>query len=308
MFNWLRYFPLCFRDAGLEPVVPVGPYFSKLRKQQWIFGDSVFHLSIPSSNAVYGPESYATKTLKPKSPENFDILQQQLRSDGLDNDALDRWHHGHLFLRQWLFVGPWFTGSQARLHLSASLIKQKGREDFNGTSFFHPRVFETVIADYLNSYFGHKKSARKPRYRGPLNWQVLPISSSIKAVCFDIHDIGITSKENPNLLRLVAFPVSDSQFILLKFNFGGTLVYSKERVDAVNMFKLTDAIMNSFSLEVGEQTQAKWNDVQKQCGDMSLTSEFSEFKWPIKPADIGKVQPTKTDDTDILKIKNIDDQ
>lgn len=308
MLDWLRYFPLSLRTAGVEPVTPVGPYFSRLRKQQWVMGDNIFHLDIPWSNSVVGAESYATKVLTPKSPDNFNILEHQWSSIGLDNNTLRRWKHGHFFLREWLFVGPWFSGAQSQLFLSGSLIEQKNRDDFKGASFFHPRVFETVIADYLNSYYGHEKSGSKPSYRGPLNWKILPISSSIKAVCCDIHFIGNTSKDSPKLLRQIFFPITDNQFIRLHFDFGGTLVYQKDRLDAVNMFELTDSIIKSFSLDVGMHTQNSWDDVKIQCPDMSLSLEFGELKWPVKPDDIGKVQAEEIKEADILKIDNVENE
>ncbi len=304
MLDWLRYFPLSLRAGSVPvPVTPVGPYFSCLREQRWILGDNIFHLSIPWSNPVLGIEPNATKALKSKAPGDFDILKHQWSSIGLDENTLHRWKHGHFFLRQWLFVGPWFTGAQSRLHLSASIIEQKERDDFNGASFFHPRVFETVVTDYLNSYYGHESSGRTPRYRGPLNWRILPISSSITAVCCDVHFIGNTSKETPKLLRQIFFPVSENQFVRLHFDFGGTLVYQKNRIDAINMFKLTESIIESFSLEVGEKTQDKWNEVKVSCPDMSLTSEFGELRRPIEPKDIGKVQ---TQEYEFLKNSDID--
>ena len=62
-------------------------------------------------------------------------------------------------------------------------------------------------------------------------------------------------------------------------------------VDDSPLFDLINKIINSFSLELGPQTLSQWQTVKEHCPDMSLTPEFGELKWPIKPEDVGKAQP-----------------
>jgi len=162
---------------------------------------------------------------------------------------------------------------------------------FPGNSFFHPRVFENAIVDYLHSYFGHVKTGGKPHFRGPLNWKILDISDTIKAAIMDIHVIGNTSINNPCLKKMIFFPISDTQIINLYFDFGGTLISGRDRVNPTPMLELADKIIASFRLEVGPKTLADWNAVKAVCPDMSITPEFGELKWPINPKDIGKAQP-----------------
>ena len=45
--------------------------------------------------------------------------------------------------------------------------------------------------------------------------------------------------------------------------------------------------------------QAHWNEVKKDCLDMSLTTEFGELKWPLKPADAGKRQETEAQQKEV---------
>lgn len=288
MLDWLRYFPLAFRTS-FEPVTPKGPYFSKLRKQCWVLGDNQFHFSAPWSNPIFGAETYS-RDVYHFSPGNIDILHKDWGYINSDETTFHRWHHGFFFSREWLFVGPWFTGYASRLILSANIIKTKKHPGFNRASFFHPRVFETVITDYLHSYYGHRRAGQKPRFRGPLNWRLLPISETIQAVCLDIHNIGDTSIEAPELERLVFFPISTDHFIKLEFDFGGTIITNTD-VNPQPQFDLTESIINTFKLNVGPDTLAQWEAVHAMCPDMSLTSEFGELKWPIKPEDIGKTEP-----------------
>lgn len=147
------------------------------------------------------------------------------------------------------------------------------------------------MADYLDSFFGHVKTGGKPHFRGPLNWQVLDISETIKAALMDIHVIGNTSVNNPCLKKLAFFPISDTQIVCLFFDFGGILINGSDPVDPTPMLELADKIINSFRLEVGPKTLANWNAVKATCPDMSVTREFGELKWPIKIKDIGKAQP-----------------
>ena len=54
MLDWLRYFPIAFREAKVESLTPKGPYFAKLRPQRWGFGDSRFTFKAPWVNGVWG--------------------------------------------------------------------------------------------------------------------------------------------------------------------------------------------------------------------------------------------------------------
>lgn len=288
MFDWLRYFPLALGFLHkISPVTPNGPYFSKLRQQRWSFGDSTLIFKAPWANPVLGAERFG-RSIEARSPGNDNILDYSLSSHKESFMPNDRWQKGWIYSREWYFVGPWFSGSKCSLLMSAVIVGQSKRSDFKNASFFHPRVFETAVADYLSSYYGHEKMGRKPRYRGPLNWHSVPISSSITAVSLDIHKIE-QSIENPSLHRHIFFPISHNRFIDIVFNYGGTRIV-EDKVNPQPMFDLNEAIINSFKLEVGPAMQAQWDEVKAYCPDMSLTTEFAELKWPIKPEDVGKVQ------------------
>lgn len=178
MLDWLRYFPLALGFLQKNsPVTPKGPYFSKLRPQRWCFGDSTFTFKAPWANPVFGAERFG-RSIETRSPESENILDYSLSSYKELFMPNDRWQRGWIYSREWYFVGPWFSGSQSSLLMSAVIIGQSKRNDFRSTSFFHPRVFEAAVADYLSSYYGHEKMGRKPRYRGPLNWRLVPIDQA----------------------------------------------------------------------------------------------------------------------------------
>jgi hypothetical protein len=289
MLDWLRYFPLALGFLqNHKYLTPKGPYFSKLRPQRWLLGDSAFAFKAPWANPIFGAQRYG-RPLKSRKPDGEDICcTYTLQSYDKDWMPLDRWQQALFFSRRWYFTGPWFSGMRSSLSMSATLLGQTRRDDFHNASFFHPRVFETAIADYLNSSYGLRKMGRKPRYRGPMNWRTLSISSSVRAVCFDLHKIE-QSVENPALTRHIIFPISHNRFVDIEFHYGGMRLIDSSS-DITPLLDLNEAIMNSFSLEVGPTMQAQWDEVKAYCPDMSLTTEFAELKWPIKPEDVGKVQ------------------
>lgn len=281
MLNWLRYFPLAlpFSRNTKDYVIPRGPLFPKLRKQQWCMGNSRFHFAAPWANSIYGSEQFSRYS-NSHSPGKHNVLTYELQSISSDVIPNGRWKGSLIYSRQWYFVGPWFSGDCGELRMGAVLYGQPHLEDFKGASFFHPRVFESVIADFLSSYFGHEKSGRKAYYRGPLHWETMALCESIYAASFDI-----CSEVDGSIKKYVVFPVSHDRFISIRFS---GFFEDEKRYDQTPLINLMKSITNTFRLEVGPDMQAQWDEVKAYGADMSLTNEYGELKWPIKPEDVGK--------------------
>ncbi len=301
MLDWLRYFPIAF-SRGQGYVTPKGPYFSKPRPQKWRIGDSTFHFKAPWANKVYGGRYGSISDSR--SPRHWDIIERRLEYENQNAMPNQRWQSGHFYTREWHMVGPWFTGKRGGINMYASIVGQSEREDYHSSSFFHPRVFETVIADYLSSSYGHRKVGRKPAYRGPLNWRLLTISTFIEAACFDIHHIGNTCIEHPYLNQHIVFPVSHDRFIDITINHSGSAL-GRGKTDLEPAFALAKSIIDSFHLEVGPNMQTQWESVQVNCPDMSLSEEFAELKWPTKPEDVGKAQEYPKEEREISKAPQV---
>lgn len=284
MFDWLRYFPLelGFRKSQVF-VTPRGPNFAFTRTQHWVIGDSRFYLRAPASRSVFGFGRYGRGAASRSAW--FDLLEEFPRSDFGSFMPNERWQQLHFYTRQWNFVGPWFSGGKGFISMSARVIGQRERTDYRCASFFHPRVFETVVADFLSSFYGHDKYGKKARYRGPMNWLLLNISPSIQAANFEIHE----TDHGCDISRHVMFPVAHDRFIWVKFEYSGVSLL-RSSFDTTPLLNLTQSIINSFRLEVGPTMQAQWDEVKATCPDMSLSPEFAELKWPIKPEDVGKAQ------------------
>jgi len=288
MWDWLKFFPYAKALDERPKVTEIrGPYFTKAREKKWIFGDIGFYFSAPPANPVLGLGNRweSVDSLKPGLTNILKGNWERVYSGNREAPP-DFWDRDLFYANTWYFVGPWFVGRQAALSAYATLISADKDSKFLNASFFHPRVFEMAIADYLDTNYGYQRSGKKPSYRGPLSWYVLPLSATIQAVVCDLHFIHNGGKENPNLIRLVYFPVTDHQFVQVMFDFGGVAVY-RDEVRTKPLMALCDSIIDSMYMEVGESTLAKWNKVKEECPDMSITEQFGELPWPLfkdKPA------------------------
>ena len=292
MWDWLKFFPYAKALDERPKVTEIrGPYFTKPREKKWIFGDIGFYFSAPPANPVLGLGK-RWESVDSRKPGLVNILKgnwERVYSGNRDAPP-DFWDTDLFYKNIWYFVGSWFVGRQAALSSLALLISANKDSRFLQSSLFHPKVFEMAIADYLDISYGYKRSGKKPIYRGPLNWRVIPLSPTIQAVVCDLHHIHNGGKDNPMLMRLVFFPVTDHQFVQVMFDFGGVAIY-RDDMRTKPLMALCDSIINSMHIKVGESTLAKWNKVKEECPDMSITEEFGELPWPLfkeKPAKASK--------------------
>ncbi|MDO6423450.1 hypothetical protein [Saccharophagus degradans] len=284
MLDWIKFFPYAAR-CDYNPSEVRGPYFSAPKKVRWRLGDSALNFRAPRSNPIFSFSGLGRKVTR-LSPGRKDVLKTrwQYLYLGRSGAPENKWVYQHIYQNIWYLVGPWFSGEQTHLSISAVLITADGGEQSGDEkSLFHPRAFEGAVANILDAGYGYERNGtgKKAHYRGPLNWKVLPISSTVQGVVCDVHCIGNTSVENPVLLRQVYFPVSSNQLIRIKFEFGGTKIYL-DKVCAPRLFELCDSIINSLQLDVGETMLAEWNKVKESCPNMSITPTLGEFPWPLK--------------------------
>ncbi len=278
MLNWLKFFPYGSREQFARPNIQEirGPYFAKPRGNKWRFDNSTFYFNAPWANPILGFNGMG-RTAESLSPGRRNILtglwERVYGSLGKSPRIKGQWC---FYAKDWYFVGPWFTGLEADLRASAVLIDSIQDTQSN---LFHPRVFESTVADSLDYAYGYDRSDNKPDYRGPLNWHVKPLSSSIQAVVCDLHQIHNRGINHPEVTRFVYFPVSTHQFVRISFSFGGLDIHDEVRAKPI--FALCNSIIDSMRLEVGKSAQAEWDKVKETCPDMTLSDTMGEFKWPL---------------------------
>ena len=306
MLDWLRFFPYA-RDRGDAPKATEirGPYFRKPRPNQWRFGDCVLHFKAPWANPILGFDGNG-RTVAGVSPKRGNILTADLqRIYGNSDSPPSEWDFDRFYQNSWYFVGPWFTGNESCLEAHAILCSARKPSAFETLNLFHPRVFESAITDELDNTYGYSRSGKKPHFRGPFNWHVLPLSPTIQGVTCDIHFIANGSRDNPEIRRLIFIPITPNQFIRISFNFGGTNFHDEMRFKP--MLELCNSIIDSMHLEVGPATQAEWDKVKATCPDMSLTNSFAELPWPLYKEKPNK-KPREIDITKDTAPREITDQ
>ncbi len=304
LIDWLKFFPYIKWQEEFPKTTEIrGPYFRKPRPNRWFFGDTSFHFDAPWSNPVFGFGGRG-RTVDSLKPGRSNILTADLeRVFGAFSDAPSgQWEYKLFYKNTWYFLSPWFSRVEAYLDAGGLLVSAGDYSPFRDANFFHPRVFESVVAGYLDTSFGYRRSGKKPNYRGPLNWRVLPLSSSIQAIVCDIHEIHNGGRDNPGIRRFIFFPVTKQHFARILFNFGGVEMY-RDEVRSKPLLSLANSIINSMRLEVGSSTQAEWDKVKETCPDMSITETFGELPWPLFKEKKRK-KPKETDITpnDIPKV------
>lgn len=291
MLDWLRYFPLKLRNDETERGLAKGPYFRKLKPMTVKMGDNTLKLKIPSTNKVWDPFFGFTRHSESISPYAADVLK-----DIVHNSASGfvgkgkRWLYSNFLSRRWYFLGPWFAGDKITLDMIGTVITAPQEKKFEDSSFFHPRVFEAALAEYLDTEFGYLKEGRGPQQRGPVCWSTIPINTTISGARFDVEHV-YSREDNELKERLLAFPIHHKQFIVFSFRDFGGRGPTTETANTSEALKLIEKITASIQLELGPQTLAEWEKVKATCPDMSLVKEFGLLKWPIKPEDVGKTAP-----------------
>lgn len=210
--------------------------------------------------------------------------------------ANDHWGYWSVLSRFYAFWGPWMSGCKAELSFAISVIGRLKEFEFSKISFFHPRAFESVLTQYLNNLYGHRrwgstKTDSRPRRAGPFDWKPhyhLPVFG---ASC-KIYNTGMDGKTrqiNPECLFF--FPISDQHFVRVRFKRD---LYDRDNkgkptYDASPVRALQEAIFSSMSLELSPEAQASYDRVKAQCPDMRLTEDFAPLDWPTEAVTPGEV-------------------
>lgn len=275
MLDWLKYIPLELRFASSVSEVR-GPYFSTPRRLSFAMNDCELHLKAPMSTYAWvrGDGLFGGGLLN-NNNSFFSAPLQSFNGDGPGN----RWGYNIFFQRHWMLCGPWFTGPKARLFATGRYVgpyigNRVQNKDFEGTSFFHPNVFENVLADYLRSRFGQSDNLRHKSYRAPVAWRRLQISPRLEAAIFDVEDRKGHIRTH-SVERLVVFPIADDRFVVFEFQF------SEHAGDPffAQLESLVESIISTIHLELSPQIVAKLNELKASGVDTNLSEHFAPLNW-----------------------------
>ncbi|GAB2524282.1 hypothetical protein [Microbulbifer agarilyticus] len=205
--------------------------------------------------------------------------------------ANDHWEATTLVGRLWAFYGPWMSGCKGELVLSVSVVGRSSKYRMGAISLFNPNAFELVLMKYLNERYGHHnwegELSHLPRFQGPIDWQAhthFPVPSASYQI-----SRGTDLKRVVRPKYIFVFPVTNEHFVEVCFE---REIYSfdlahKPTFDLAPIIELQDAILRSFSLELGPEAQADVDQVKAEIGSLQMCNDFAPLRWPtnVYPAE-----------------------
>jgi hypothetical protein len=290
MRNYFKYPPLEWRKRK-EYCVPQGPSFARAPWTTLHLAGNRLRFKAPRHSPKFSSVEQ-TRVLP-----GHDILENtKLSHYGSTNMPNDHWGYATPLSRTWAFWGPWMTGCKAELRMAVTVLGRQSEHAFD-FSFFHPRAFEMVLVQYLNDSYGHEhrggNKSHIPRFHGPVDWQRhshLPTFSASCKVYKRTEDLSVLLQPD----HLFFFPITDRHFVQVTFvqhlyslDERGKLTFDPTPVQA-----LRDAIFNSISLELSPASQASYNKVKAEVGDMQLTPTFAPLKWPVGLEEVASAPPS----------------
>lgn len=293
MFEFIKYLPTEFEWRFNDNYcVPRGPSFARARRTTLHIAGNQLGVKVPR----HSPRRSTVEQVRVLP--GHDILEDRklshFNSASMPND---HWGYAVPLMRRWGFWGPWMSGCKAELHMAIAVLGRQPEHAFD-LSFFHPRAFEMVLVQYLNDSYGHENrggsKSHIPRFHGPMEWQRhshLPVFSASCKIYKRTEDPSALFQPD----HLFFFPITDQHFVRITFR--QHLYSSDERdkltFDASPVQDLQDAILNNISLKLSPESQASYNKVKAEIGDMQLTPTFAPLKWPVGSEEVVGALPSR---------------
>lgn len=266
VIDLVRYSRLELRDLP-EPCIPKGPNFNWARTVKVLMAGNELTLKLPR----HAPRSYE-KQLRINGDIVHDNISRRAAHDVMGDNC---WEFFGGIFRQWRFNGPWFSGDAGAVSFCLQIVEPV--EPNTKVSYFHPNVFEQTLVSYLTSCFEHDKSDGKYRWRAPVNWSKknnLPVF----AACFDVLPVraGIP-------VHYCVFPVGDHYMAKITFAFdqacSGFMEGKDQKISREPMWELVNNILDSMTLTLSPENQAKVGKIRAECPDYSLSETFPPLQW-----------------------------
>jgi len=197
----------------------------------------------------------------------------------------DLWEHAPLFKHQWGFYGPWFTGHLANLEMNFNVIQLKQSETTQRKekpSFFHPRVFEQIVGDYLTNRYSAHQDDGQAEWVAPVNWQ--PISS-LPIVAVRLKVCPNEQVTTNNYHEHFFFPITNKQLGKITFrprqNAPSSMTQAEKdaMISRENVIALMDNIINSLKVELSPEAAAAQAKALEGMDDTSLVTTFAPMQW-----------------------------
>jgi hypothetical protein len=275
-------------------VIPKGPSFRwacTIRTE--IDGTQIqfkapYHWPLQSNDEAIIPERHYNADNKLRFRDYYD-------KEDAERGLVDHWRKARFFYRAWAFCGPWFTGPQAELSMSLTIIKVINYPE--GTSLFHPRALELVIGDYLTNMHSHHLDETRgyiQEFKAPVDWRALhhlPVNTArFKMVPEDFSPHKVVDHH-------VIFPIADN--MMASFLFWPSQLLSlpqaelDKRVSAKPMHELMEKIIASIELKLSPEAQDQQQAALAGMEDTSLIRDYPPLQWGRNNSDTKAAQQNK---------------
>lgn len=190
-------------------------------------------------------------------------------------------------LRNWAFYGPWFTGLLGSIEMAAIIFKPL--PDGYAPNLFHPRAFESAVAEFLTSHYGHDFSFLEhgeQSFLAPSNWQPrkgLPCAG----VRFDVVPNPHTMAEGVKCYFVA--PISHEHLFIAHCDINRSGVFTdikpKPKVDDWIDLKpfttLANQVLDSVQIKLSPEAEAAQQEALQGLSeaDKQLVKDFPPLKW-----------------------------
>lgn len=282
VIDLVRYSRFEFRDLP-EPCIPKGPNFNWSRTVKILMAGNELKLKLPR----HAPRSYE-KQLR----INGDIVHNRISRRAAQDVMGDNcWEFFTGIFRQWRFNGPWFSGDAGAVSFCFQVVEPV--EPNTNVSYFHPNVFEQALASYLTSCFEHDRSDGKSRWRAPVNWR----RKGNFPVFFANFDVLPIRAGSP--VHYCVFPIGDHYLAEITFTFdqacSGFMEGKDQKISREPMWELVHNILDSMTLTLSPENQAKVDKIKAECPEYALSETFPPLQWSGAPPETSEAlfQPPK---------------
>lgn len=269
VLDWFKYSRLEIRPLAF-PCVPKGPNFANARNVKCLVAGNQLTIKLPR----HSPDLSITPQFSPKRDSALDFPFHDANADVMGDDS---WRFSSVLFREWRFNGPWFSGVAGSLSIGIQVIKPRN-PSVNAT-FFHPKALEQVIASYLTSRRAHEKTLGVANWQAPLNWQ-RTTSMPVPAGRFDVLPVN---HGNGSPEHIFFFPVGDHFLLEVTFRFSqnctGMRKEKDQKISREPMWELVNNILDSMTLTLSSENQAKVDKIKAECPDYALSETFPPLQW-----------------------------
>lgn len=281
MLNWLKYAPFKWRQSN-EPCSPRGPQFSSAHQLKFSLAGTEVQLKLPRHRSGYRSQ----EQVKPKlavldiSYDSTRYYNQRVMQDNL-------WRQCLIASRSWGFWGPWFTGAKGEVTFAAEVIVPDQID--SAVSFFHPSVFESMVADFLTARYARHIGSCGALYEGPVEWQPLDIEGFFAASFY-----VLANHSGSGNTRMLLLPIGDYQLLKITFlidqHCAGPQQEKDKKVNRSSMEQLVQDIIDSIEVSLSPEAKAQQKSALKGCDNPALSAEFPPLKWTTDEQDAKRAE------------------